>query len=147
MFGTPAAAAVPTEPATSSTGSVRSGGGAGSDALHAANFDAVADVTDALTAPETEGGAQPLSSRSNSNSPATEKRKRKQRKGKDPEVVEGDDLANTPKMIALVWSSLALNLAYLLQVNTHDPCAAAPLCASVSGRLFSRCDVENNPYL
>lgn len=43
---------------------------------------------------------------------------RRKKRGKDPEVlVEGDLLVNTPKMIGLVWSSLALNAAYLLQVN------------------------------
>lgn len=44
-------------------------------------------------------------------------RRKARRPGKAPEVVvEGDLLGNTPKMIALVWSSLALNAMYLLQV-------------------------------
>ncbi|CAM9326467.1 unnamed protein product [Ectocarpus sp. 12 AP-2014] len=43
-------------------------------------------------------------------------RRQGRRPGKAPEVVvEGDLLGNTPKMIALVWSSLALNAIYLLQ--------------------------------
>lgn len=99
-------------------GSPASGGDgrSGGDPRRAADIDAVAHVTDELTAPEEENGPQISSPRS------PEKRKNKQqRKGKNPEVVEGDDLANTPKMIALVWSTLALNLAYLLQVNGRAP--------------------------
>eukprot|EP00752_Nemacystus_decipiens_P002026 g1941.t1 len=41
---------------------------------------------------------------------------RRKKRGKEPEVmVEGDLLVNTPKMVALVWSALALNAAYLVQ--------------------------------
>jgi len=51
--------------------------------------------------------------------PTLQPRKKKRRKTKDPEVLlEGDLLENTPKMVGLVWSSLALNALYLLQV-TH----------------------------
>ena len=46
---------------------------------------------------------------------------RKKKRGKEPEViVEGDLLVNTPKMVALVWSSLALNAAYLAQVSRFN---------------------------
>lgn len=47
-------------------------------------------------------------------------KKNRRKAGKAPVVVEGDDLANTPKMIALVWSSLALNALYLLQVGSQS---------------------------
>lgn len=121
LFGT-TTAAVPAESVTVSPGSVSGvGGSSGSESPRAAaDFDVAAR---ALTAPEggAKNGPQILSPRLDSNSNLPEKRIRKKRKGKDPVVVEGDNLANTPKMIALVWSSLALNLAYLLQVTTAVP--------------------------
>lgn len=46
-----------------------------------------------------------------------QKRNKKKRKGKEPELVEGDALVNTPKMLALVYSSLGLNGLCLLQVR------------------------------
>eukprot|EP00903_Cladosiphon_okamuranus_P020326 g18649.t1 len=43
----------------------------------------------------------------------------RKKRTKEPEVlVEGDLLVNTPKMVGLVWSSLALNAAYFLQAAT-----------------------------
>lgn len=48
-----------------------------------------------------------------------ERRKKNKRKGKDPELLEGDELVNTPKMLALVYSSLGLNGLYLLQVRAR----------------------------
>lgn len=42
--------------------------------------------------------------------------KRTKRRGKEPELLEGDGLANTPKMVALVYASLGLNAVYLIQV-------------------------------
>lgn len=46
--------------------------------------------------------------------PQSGKRKRKM---KEPNLLEGDMLVNTPKMLALVYSSLGLNALYLLQVG------------------------------
>lgn len=40
---------------------------------------------------------------------------RRKRKMKEPELLEGDMLVDTPKMLALVYSSLGLNALYLLQ--------------------------------
>lgn len=42
---------------------------------------------------------------------------RRKRNRKEPELLEGDMLIDTPKMLALVYSSLGLNLLYLLQVS------------------------------
>lgn len=47
----------------------------------------------------------------------SQKQNKKKRKGKDPELVGGDALVNTPKMLALVYSSLGLNGLCLLQVR------------------------------
>lgn len=115
--GEATAASVAAEPMTGSPESVGRVGDSGSEACRAADFDVVAHVADALTVPSAQESGPELLLLSKSKLP--EKRIRKQRKGKDPEVVEGDDLVNTPKMVALVWSSLALNLAYLLQVNAR----------------------------
>ncbi len=65
---------------------------------------------------------------------ALQPRTKKRRKTKDPEILlEGDLLENTPKMVGLVWSSLALNTLYLLQV-THPfvcPCVCVCVCVCV----------------
>lgn len=65
---------------------------------------------------------------------------RKKKRGKEPEViVEGDLLENTPKMVALVWSSLALNAAYLAQVSRFNGESPLQLAAgNVSGLLCCR---------
>lgn len=53
--------------------------------------------------------------------PGTGRNKKKRRNSREPEVLlEGDLLVNTPKMVGLVWSSLALNAAYLLQVSGRN---------------------------
>lgn len=70
--------------------------------------------------------------------PVAARRKRKAG-GKAPElVIEGDKLVNTPKMLGLVYSSLALLAAYFVQVG----CWTRPLSRRRGGGAWRRHAVD-----
>ena len=58
------------------------------------------------------------------------------RKGRGPELLEGDRLENTPKMVFLTYFSLGLNVLYLLQVGIRGRPGVSVQRRATSGVVF-----------